>query len=155
MIRAGRSELATHLAPAIEYRLRDLPDLRNFMAHPENLDSLEKYDWYARIAERLMARLGDVPRLAELVAARDALREEAVKFVVGVEERATLAQLQGAYVEGADLWESAHINFFWDLLDQPGWCRDGLRATHPVAVGAAERYWEVNALCALEDRYPW
>jgi hypothetical protein len=154
MIRAGRQELSTHLVPEIASELWQLPDLRNYMAHPSTLEHLSAYDRKARIAEKLIAALGDSSRLNELVEARDALRKEVDKIMVEVAEIEMVAELQGDHVDGTYIWQKHHTDLFQAVLRLPKAYRDGLQVSHPVAAKAVERYGDVNVIRRYEDKPP-
>jgi hypothetical protein len=152
MIRAGSSELRTHLAPEIAAELQELPKLRNYMAHPSNLEDLSKYDKMAQIAENLVAVLRDNARLDELVEARDSLRKEPDEIMAEIAEIETVAELQGDYVEGTYIWQKHHTALFDMLLALEKTHRDTLKLSHPVAAKAVERWGDVNAVCRPEDK---
>ncbi|KAK4039797.1 hypothetical protein C8A01DRAFT_36174 [Parachaetomium inaequale] len=112
-----------------------------------SLWGLDQYDGVASCAVPLLKGVGDVARLQQLRDARAALRAEAEKMITEVEERDSLAELQGGYAEGCEvgIWERQHIDLFRHVVYLPRHRRENPDETHPVVLRAAERWGLINA----------
>jgi hypothetical protein len=146
----GESERSTdywRLVPKLSRALEDFARLRNYVSHPSTLWGLGSYDGVASCAVPLLKGVGDVARLQQLRDARAALRVEAENIIKEVEERDSLAELQGGYAEGSEvgIWERYHIDLFSRVAHLPGHQRENPKETHPVVLRAAEKWGLINA----------